>query len=157
MKQTLSIVKAKEAWAEGRFLDCGQALYEPMQPQERVNWAANLLMFCMQYSPSLPAIDRVVELAKAPSDWRLAHAAFNEVRRMTLVAEARDSAIDPGLKSLLFVAETTAKVIYNASGEPAPFDANAGWQLVPCVEHFLATIAVPAATEGGVQLIFAQV
>ena len=76
---------------------------------------------------------------------------------MTLVAEARDSAIDPALKRLLFVAENTAKVIYNASGEPAPFDADAGWELVPCVEHFLATISVPAATAGGIQLIFAQV
>ena len=52
------------------------------------------------------------------------------------------------------VAENTAKVIYNASNEPAPFDHDAGWWVVPCFEHFLATVAEASATNGGLQLLF---
>lgn len=154
MKKTVSMAAAKEAWAQRRFLDCGRALYEPLKPAERVDWATGILTFCVRYSPSAPAIDRIVGLARVPSDWRLAHAAFSDVRNMTLVAEGRGISIDPRLKSLLYVTENTAKVIYNASNEPAPFDHDAGWWVVPCFEHFLATVAVAAATNGGLQLLF---
>lgn len=154
MMQTLSKVAAKEAWSQRRFLDCGRALYEPLQPAARVNWAAAILMFCVRYSPSAPAIDRVVELATVPSDWRLAHGAFGDVRKVTLAAEERLSSIDPRFKSLLYVAENAAKVIYNASNEPAPFDHDAGWWVVPCFEHFLATVADGATTKDGLQLLF---
>jgi hypothetical protein len=108
----------------------------------------------MRCSPSAPAIDRVVELARVPSDWRLAHAAFGDVRQITRVAEGRSGTIDPCLKSLLYLAENTAKVICNASSEPAPFDHDAGWWVVPCFENFLATVAVAVATKGGLELFF---
>ena len=154
MTQTFSMAAAKEAWAQRRFLDCGRALYEPLKPAARVDWATALLTFSMRYSPTAPVIDRLVELARVSSDWRLAHAAFGDVRKMTLVAEGRGGSIHPRLKNLLYVAENTAKVIYNASNEPAPFDHDAGWWVVPCFEHFLATVAEAAATNGGHQLLF---
>lgn len=94
MTHAPSTAAAKEFWAQGRFLDCGRALYEPRQPAARVNWATALLTFCVRYSPSAPAVDRVVELAKVPSDWRFAHAAFSDVRKMTLLAEGRGGSMD---------------------------------------------------------------
>lgn len=150
------MVAASEAWATGRFLDCGRALYEPLSPAARVHWATAVLMFCRRYSASEPAIDRVVELASIPSDWRLAHDAFRDLRELTLVAEGQRGSIDPRLASLLYVAENTAKVIYNASGEPAPFDHDAGWWVVSCFAHFLATVAMPEATKAGLKLLFGE-
>ncbi len=145
-----------EAWAQKRLLECGSAIYEPLQPEQRVKWPAHLLAFCMRRSPSVPAIAHVAALARVPADWRLAHAAFSDVRKVTLVAERRDEAFEPCLKSLLYVAENTAKVIYNASNASALFDHDAGWWMVPCFKHFLATVAEPEVTDAGVRLLFAS-
>ena len=150
------MVAAQEAWAAGRFLDCGRALYEPLTPAGRVHWAATVLTFCMRHSASAPAIDRVAELAGIPSDWRLAHDAFGDVRDLTLMAERQGGSIDPRLASLLQVAENTAKVIYNASSEPAPFDHDAGWRVVCCFERFLAIVAMPEVTRRGLELLFGE-
>jgi hypothetical protein len=45
---------------------------------------------------------------------------------------------DEQLIALLRVAEIAAKVAYNATGLPAPFDHHAGWRVAPCLRDFAA-------------------
>jgi len=154
MQRSQSFISGEVAWSQGRFLDCGRVICEELSQEELVRWAAGLLKFCMRYGPSVPTIERVAALADAPSDWRFAHAAFSDVRAITLAAERAGASGDPLLKSMLYVAENTAKVIYNASGGPAPFDHDAGWWLVPCFEKFLQAVARPEVADDGHRLLF---
>jgi hypothetical protein len=77
---------------------------------------------------------QVADLASNRKHWSRAHDAFSAVRKLTLAAERKP----PGKLShcLLYVAENAAKVIYNASGSPAPFDADSGDWLVRCARDF---------------------
>lgn len=156
MPRSQSFISGEVAWSQGRFLDCGRVLCEELSPEEQVRWATGLLKFCMQYGPSVPSIEHVAALADVPSDWRFAYAAFSDVRAITLAAEQAGASVDPLLKCMLYVAENTAKVIFNASGEPAPFDHDAGWWLVPCFEKFLQAVARPEAADDGRRLLFAS-
>ena len=59
---------------------------------------------------------------------------FSAVRELTLDSEqGHDDAL---AHVLLYVAENTAKVVFNASGSPAPFDKDCGAWLVRCAREF---------------------
>ena len=58
--------------------------------------------------------------------WAEAHDAFSELRQHVLVEEDRGTARDVLRYRILFVAEIAAKLTYNASGAPRPFDADTG-------------------------------
>ena len=77
----------------------------------------------------------MVDLASDKDQWYKAHDAFQAVRALTLRARDVQDSLDV---ALLYIAETTAKVVYNASESPAPFDSNAGWYLAPILRHFCA-------------------
>jgi hypothetical protein len=60
---------------------------------------------------------------------------FQAVRELTLQAQ-RQTSKDCKYTLFLSIAENAAKVIYNASGEPAPFDPNAGVKLIHSLAVF---------------------
>ena len=76
--------------------------------------------------PAPAAVEAIVAIAAAPPRWAEAHAAFSAMRTLTLEAERGASGASPALRAVLYLAENAAKVTYNASGRPAPFDADAG-------------------------------
>ena len=76
--------------------------------------------------PSPPAVEALVAIAASPARWAEAHAAFSAIRVLTLQAERAGPGASPQLRAILYLAENAAKVTYNASGRPAPFDADAG-------------------------------
>jgi hypothetical protein len=116
----------RERWSSGDLL-LGRTLIEPLVPAEQVRRAVAILDLCKQHCRPVPAIDRVCELGKAPGRWAEGHAAFDDVRHLTLLAERVPT--DAAYRALLDLAESTAKTIYNASGEPAPFDYHAPWRI----------------------------
>jgi len=156
-KHTSAHLRARKAWSEQRYLDAGREVYEVLTPTQRVEWTATMLRFCIAQSPAVQQIADVLALASAQEHWNLAHAAFNSVRNVTLVAEKSPREFDQRVKSLLYIAENTAKVIYNASGEPAPFDHDAGWWLAPCLQNFLFAVSDPTVTAEGTKLFFSPV
>lgn len=120
---------AREAWGVGDDIRAGELIYERIPPHRRVPWASGLLaLFCSRISPP-PAVTAVGEIAASEPRWHEAHGAFDAVRLLTLDQERLGVAKDGPLYGLLLLAENVAKVIYNASGHPAPFDHNAGWWL----------------------------
>jgi len=130
---------AKTAWQEERFLDAGRSIYESLSVDQRVIWAVQVLGHCADHAPHCDAVSAVLSLARSKDRWCLAHAAFCTLRQVTLEAERSPSRFDRRLRSLLYLAENTAKVIYNASGAPAPFDEDSGWWIGECLHHFLST------------------
>ena len=121
-------------WSSGEALEAGRLIYERIPTEQRPLWAAAILDECRRLIHSVPEINKIYELALDRSRWREAHAAFWPVRTLTLKAE-ENKATDPLYKAILYVTENTAKVIYNASGRPAPFDHDAGWWLVSNLRH----------------------
>src|SRR5712692_11090404 len=60
--------------------------------------------------------------------WHKAHGLFQRIRQKTLAAERRNDEL--GDCQYLFE-EVCAKTLYNLSGEPAPFDADSPYWIVP--------------------------
>ncbi|KAA5541908.1 hypothetical protein FYK55_17075 [Roseiconus nitratireducens] len=116
-------------------LAAGVAIYSSVPNDRRPEWAASILAACCHRVANVPKpIQYVIDLASDPKKWKLAHDAFSRVRKLTLAAERRP--IEKLDHYLLYVAENTAKVIYNASGSSAPFDRDPGAWLVRCAKEF---------------------
>jgi len=126
---TEPVDNAYREWSSGDPLKAGRLIYEHLPNDLRPQWAASILNLCRSLIPSIPAIDAIHEIALDRSRWKEAHAAFQHVRDLTLKAE-ESKLTDPIYAGVLYVAENTAKVTYNASGQPAPFDEDSGWWLV---------------------------
>jgi hypothetical protein len=128
------------AWRGGRPLDAGRVLYEHLAIEERPAWALAVLDACSADQMNIPReVESVREIARNPSRWTEAHDAFQAVRRLVLGNEKRSARATYVADGLLYLAENVAKVTYNASGGPAPFDHDAGWWVASCarcvVEH----------------------
>ncbi|TWB07372.1 hypothetical protein [Bradyrhizobium stylosanthis] len=71
---------------------------------------------------------RLIALAHDRSRRKEAHALFSEIRRKTLAAGKRNDQL--ALAQYAFE-EICAKTLYNISGEPAPFDADSPFWVLP--------------------------
>ena len=111
----------------------GRELHDEVPAGARPAWAASVLAVCADGAargPTRAAIDELLACAAAPAQWPAARRAFDALRQLTLAAE-RTLAAAPLDRALLDLAETVAKLTYNASGAPAPYDFHAGWRLAP--------------------------
>ena len=126
--------EAYNHWSSGDSLEAGRLIYEQISSDQRPLWAASILDLCRSLIPAVPEIDAIYDIALNRSRWKAAHAAFWPVRDLTLKAE-RSKSTDPLYAGILYVTENAAKVTYNASGDPAPFDDDAGWWLVSNLRH----------------------
>jgi hypothetical protein len=136
----------RRGWNEAAAMAAGRAVYEALPAGGRPAWAARLLRLCLTRLDDPPqAVLHVADLAKDERRWSEAHDAFQAVRQLTLRAE-RWPRRKPS-KLILYVAENVAKIVYNASGSPAPFDHSAGWRLLGNVRDFLDTLDRDAAFE----------
>lgn len=126
-----------EAWREGDAVAVGRALLDALPPAEQVARAVAVLDICRARCPSPREVDDVAEVGRDPSRWREGHARFDAVRTLTLKAEGHPDRL---YRMLLHVAEIVAKVVYNASGAPAPFDANSVWWLPRNARDFAAAL-----------------
>jgi hypothetical protein len=127
---------AYRRWSSGDTLKAGRLIYEQLPNDRRPLWAASILNLCRSLIQRVSEIDAVHEIASNPSRWKEAHAAFWPIRDLTLKAE-RSNSTDPVYEGVLHVTENTAKVTYNASGEPIPFDEDAGWWLVSNLRYLI--------------------
>jgi hypothetical protein len=137
-----NVTELRSQWESGNAMAVGSSVYEALGPADRVRLASELLRASVEPLPKPPAaITHVLAIAQDPARWRDAHDAFTSVRLLTLEAlQAKSRGHDEQIyEAVLYVAENAAKVIYNASGEPAPFDHDCGYWLVGCV-HRLAHV-----------------
>ena len=116
-----------DKWLRGDAVEVGRTLMMGLAPAKQVACARLVLDLCRARFLPVEAVDQVSALAADPSRWVEAHAAFTAVRHLTLHEErAPTNAV---YRALLFVAAIAAKIVYNASGAPAPFDADSAWWL----------------------------
>jgi hypothetical protein len=110
--------------------------------QHRPSWAIGIALAAMHAAHRQDCaqnlVDQLTEIALHESRWPEAHATFTLIRRAGL--ELDRSGLDPVCARLLWIVEACAKVTYNASGAPAPFDANSGEKLVRWAGELAATL-----------------
>jgi hypothetical protein len=135
LKQDI-IIEASKRWSSGQTLEAGRILYEYLPNNQRPLWAARILAHCLQLIRSVREIDTIYEIAMDKTRWKEAHEAFGALRELTLKAERSKSNYEI-YAGILSLAENTAKVAYNASGEAAPFDHNAGWRIISNLRHIV--------------------
>lgn len=130
-------------WLEPDVEDC-RAIIAALSDVELAELGTEMLRACRVSCAGVPPPVLDVELiGLTPRSWPEAHRAFRDVRRVTLqFDQARTSSEDP-VYNLLFVAENAAKVLYNATKMPRPFDATSGLHLLVSVAHFVRARALP--------------
>lgn len=131
----------RDLWTSGMAVDAGRTLYEAVPNADRPGWAADVLeLACTQVTEVPPPASAVLAIARDAARWREAHAAFSAVRRLTLAEDGNDAGRRIN-RCLLYVAEITAKVTYNASGERAPFDHDSGWWVARNLRDFVNAVS----------------
>ena len=122
------IVEAEKNWRFGRMGVVGYLLCEGLPVERRPAWAAGVLKLACSVVSQVPKeVNALLELSHDANSWKEGKAAFRAIRLLTLSAFRAEPEAESANSRLLYLAESTAKVIYNASGEPEPFDSDAGW------------------------------
>ena len=129
------IEEAKPFWDSGQPLKAGEIIYEHIRQIHRPVWAKEVLELCIPLTGKIKEVEEVLRIAKEPERWKEAHDAFSAVRKLTLKSERKVG--DSIYARILYLAENVAKVIYNASGEPAPFDHDSGYWIVSNLRHIV--------------------
>src|SRR5882757_9802535 len=123
--------REQSAWLSGSRA-AAEATDRAVRGQDRASWAVGILT---NAATSAAAIDcareeirRIQQIGADQTRWREAHSAFSAARQVSL--RLWDQPAEEVCLALVLVAEAAAKVIYNAGGFPAPFDADSGVKLV---------------------------
>ncbi len=86
---------------------------------------------CVLFAPRCEdktTLDQLMGMVDDRSRWRGAHNLFQQIRAKTLKAIARE---DKRAELQYYFEEVCAQALYNLSGEPAPFDADSTYWIVP--------------------------
>lgn len=132
----------RSEWSVDDVSVVGRTIYESVPPDKRPDWAGALLLYAAGENDLCSELKTIVELSFSDSKWiwMNAHDAFQAVRKLTLRSEkaGRRSARQ---QLVLDIGETAAKVIYNSSGGPAPFDHDVGWGMAARVKRLALLVA----------------
>lgn len=148
---------ARDAWRAGDFLRAGHILHHHLPRECRPIWAARVLAAACSTVTPPREVQHVLEVAADAQRWKEGHDAFAAVRALTLEQEKAGHRRDAVLLSLLHLAENAAKVTFNSSGAPAPFDEDSGDWIVPNAKALLELAANPALEESLETAIFSEV
>lgn len=127
----------RDAWLSGDAIACA-SLAARLDVTTLVGLATDGLAACaaaVEAPPSEAA--EVVRVGANSAHWAQAHKAFDRVRNLTLAAERGAANSNDPRYLLLFVAENSARVIYNASRPPDPFDDDSPEWLLRTMSQFL--------------------
>lgn len=121
------IDEAAAEWDAGKPLLAGRAIYEHLRPEHRPPWAAEILEIFAPLAPGAPEISALLAIAEDPVRWPEAQSIFDALRarRRAIAGEGSKAAI----AMVLELAENVAKVTFNSTGLPAPYDHNSGWRI----------------------------
>jgi len=109
----------------------GEQIFDNLPNDIRPGWAGLILSRFDHYIKDIPT--SILELYPIIDDkdrWKEAHEQFTKIRVFGL----ENKNYEP--KNYLRLAELVAKVTYNASGQPAPFDSDSG--------HYIASLSLQA-------------
>ena len=124
--------EAKALWNAGRALEAGKLLFERVPIEHQAEWSANILEIACDHFLASPEIEAVLKFARNPDifgrgtegEWREAHKIVTKVMMFPYLLP------EPFSQTIFTLAINVGKVAYNAQGFPAPFDYDAGWEIV---------------------------
>jgi hypothetical protein len=137
-----TVSKALELWNADQATKAGWLLSEQIPIANRPFWAAMILDLCRRLTRPPLAVRAVCAIAARRYLWRWGHVAFHAVRRLTLQYEEAKSK-DEVYGGLLYLAENVAKVTYNATNPPDPFDEDVGAWVVSCLCYLVNKVGNP--------------
>lgn len=112
-------------------IEIGQQIFETLPNDIRPSWAGLVLSRFDHYIKDIPtSILELYPIIDNKDRWKEAHGQFTKIRVFGL----ENKNYKP--EYYLRLAELVAKVTYNASGQPAPFDSDSG--------HYIASFALKA-------------
>jgi len=149
----LPLATAHQQWADGKHLEAAKLIFEAMIPADRVAWVAGILQFCEDRCGPLPEVAALLNIAHNPENW---HQAKEQILHRASLRSSPAPAFAGSVEvreRLSEVAYLATKVVYNASGQPAPYDHNAGWKVGPAFFNVLASLGEPVAMQSGATTI----
>lgn len=105
-------------------LEIGEQIYEGVPNELKPIWAGIILEKFNNYIKDIPEpIIGLYNIIKNPNYWKEAHKQFGLIRRFSLDNK------DYKPEEYILLAEKIAKITYNSSQEPAPFDSDSGYYI----------------------------
>lgn len=116
-------------------IDIGRQIFENLPNDIRPAWAGLILSRFDNYLKDIPAsVKDLYPIIGNKDRWKEAHEQFGKIRCFLLDVKNYQP------EAYLLLAELVAKVTYNASGHPAPFDSDSGYYIpstaVKAAEYF---------------------
>jgi hypothetical protein len=137
-----SVSKALQLWNSDQGTGAGSLLVEQIPVGVRPYWAAKILDLCRPLTHCPLEVHAVHVIASHRPLWRWGHVAFGFVRRLTVRYE-NAKGTDEVYGGLLYLAENVAKVTYNATDPPDPFDDDAAAWVVACLRDLVNKVNRP--------------
>ena len=127
---------AYKLWSENKGLEAGKIIFEEIPQNKRPLWASNILSECLKLNRSIPEFITIINTARNSAEWENAHDVFQSDRKLTLLDEKSRSK-DLVFRGILFLAENTAKVSYNATNSDTSFDHDSGWWIIQNLKYIV--------------------
>ena len=105
-------------------IEIGEQIFEAVPSSLKPKWAGIILNKFNKYIIDIPElIKELDEIIKKPDRWHEAHTQFGLIRSFLL----DNTNYTP--QEYILLAESIAKITYNSSREPAPFDFDSGYYI----------------------------
>jgi len=102
----------------------GREIFENIPNDIKPGWAGLVLSRFDNYVKGIPtSIKELYSIIDSKDRWNEAHGQFNKIRQFLLDNK------DFKPEAYLLLAEKVAKITYNSSGQPAPFDSDSGFYI----------------------------
>ena len=116
-------------------LGWGRTVFEA-QP-EPVVWSAAILHELTAIEPGLSEVDAILACAADSALWPSGHDRFRVARCRSIADQPSEAVVTP--RTMLLVrGELVAKIGYNATDPPNPFDGDTGWWIAPSATRIAA-------------------
>jgi hypothetical protein len=117
-------------------INVGQQIFDNVPNIVQPDWARLILSRFDQFLEKVPnEIIELYEIIDNAEKWQDAHEQFSKIRNLTLKNNNSD------FELYLLLAEKVAKITYNSSGLPAPFDSNSGFYIPSLALKFSDTFS----------------
>lgn len=105
-------------------IEIGKQIFDNVPNDIKPGWAGLILSRFDNYIKDVPKpIADLYPIIDNQERWKEAHNQFSEIRLFGLANKNYEP------NTYLQLAEKVAKITYNASGQPAPFDSDSGWYI----------------------------
>jgi len=102
----------------------GREIFENIPNDIKPGWAGLVLSRFDNYVKGIPtSIKELYSIIDSKDRWNEAHGQFNKIRQFLIDNK------DFKPEAYLLLAEKVAKITYNSSGQPAPFDSDSGFYI----------------------------